>query len=268
MIQTSSLPLFTSPKTDTNSLPKPIDQDDPTTTLLPLPPHALKSLPSLSHVLNRVTSAPLCLYNFYLYIRTEEPAYEPLLDFWLDVSAHEQLWNEWNRQKESSQAPSTTPSMDTNVIVLSDGYDGISDDEVKESAELIVRDYIHLHSRRYIPLQGIHRARVLAHISDKNYSPFVFLDSKQHIYNCLGPPYKRFLNSKCRCNIGIYHRWFSLFIGCIAIATAVAIGFSLILVNSRPEERLWVVLPFFIGILQIWASWEGFVGWLGLLGRR
>jgi len=47
-------------------------------------------LPTLSNVLNRRTLPPICLYNFYIYLRDTEHC-QFLLDFWLDVVAHENL---------------------------------------------------------------------------------------------------------------------------------------------------------------------------------
>ncbi|RKP38711.1 RGS domain-containing protein [Dimargaris cristalligena] len=51
---------------------------------------ALRSLPSLELVLSRKTCPPVCLYNFYVYLRDVELS-EENLDFWLDVVAHENL---------------------------------------------------------------------------------------------------------------------------------------------------------------------------------
>ncbi|KAJ1978478.1 Bud site selection protein, Revert to axial protein 1 [Dimargaris verticillata] len=50
----------------------------------------LRNLPSLELVLSRKTCPPLCLYNYYVYMRDIEHA-EENLDFWLDVVAHESL---------------------------------------------------------------------------------------------------------------------------------------------------------------------------------
>ncbi|KAF8982515.1 Bud site selection protein, Revert to axial protein 1 [Haplosporangium bisporale] len=48
-------------------------------------------LPNLWQVLNRKTLPPVCLFNFYLYMRDFEKSSEEV-DFWLDVTAHEVLW--------------------------------------------------------------------------------------------------------------------------------------------------------------------------------
>ncbi|KAJ1926693.1 Bud site selection protein, Revert to axial protein 1 [Tieghemiomyces parasiticus] len=50
----------------------------------------LRDLPSLELVLSRKTCPPVCLYNFYVYLRDVEYS-EENLDFWLDVVAHESL---------------------------------------------------------------------------------------------------------------------------------------------------------------------------------
>ncbi|KAJ1658255.1 Bud site selection protein, Revert to axial protein 1 [Dispira simplex] len=50
----------------------------------------LRSLPSLELVLARKTCPPICLYNFYVYLRDVEHT-EENLDFWLDVVAHENM---------------------------------------------------------------------------------------------------------------------------------------------------------------------------------
>ncbi|KAG0294958.1 Bud site selection protein, Revert to axial protein 1 [Dissophora globulifera] len=48
-------------------------------------------LPTLWQVLHRKTSPPVCLFNFYLYMRDYEKS-SAEVDFWLDVTAHELLW--------------------------------------------------------------------------------------------------------------------------------------------------------------------------------
>ncbi|KAF9553328.1 Bud site selection protein, Revert to axial protein 1, partial [Lunasporangiospora selenospora] len=48
-------------------------------------------LPTLWQILNRKTLPPVCLFNFYLYMRDCEQSAEEV-DFWLDVTAHELLW--------------------------------------------------------------------------------------------------------------------------------------------------------------------------------
>src|SRR3954470_21454156 len=47
-------------------------------------------LPILEEVLARRTAPPVCLYNFYLFMRDREHA-EEYLDFWLDIAEHEIL---------------------------------------------------------------------------------------------------------------------------------------------------------------------------------
>lgn len=47
-------------------------------------------LPTLQEVLSRKTAPPVCLYNFYLYMRDREKVSE-YLDFYLDVLEHEVL---------------------------------------------------------------------------------------------------------------------------------------------------------------------------------
>src|SRR4051812_411260 len=47
-------------------------------------------LPTLQEVLSRKTAPPVCLFNFYLYMRDRENVSE-YLDFYLDVLEHEIL---------------------------------------------------------------------------------------------------------------------------------------------------------------------------------
>ncbi|KAK9729755.1 Bud site selection protein, Revert to axial protein 1 [Basidiobolus ranarum] len=47
-------------------------------------------LPTLDQVLSRKTTPPVCLYNYYLFLRDTHRSVENL-DFWLDVVAHENL---------------------------------------------------------------------------------------------------------------------------------------------------------------------------------
>ncbi|CAG8476841.1 13306_t:CDS:2 [Racocetra fulgida] len=54
------------------------------------PTYDRNKLPTLQEVLSRKTAPPVCLYNFYLYMRDREQASE-YLDFYLDVLEHENI---------------------------------------------------------------------------------------------------------------------------------------------------------------------------------
>ncbi|CAG8708799.1 15880_t:CDS:2, partial [Cetraspora pellucida] len=54
------------------------------------PTYDRDKLPTLQEVLSRKTAPPVCLYNFYLYMRDREQASE-YLDFYLDVLEHENI---------------------------------------------------------------------------------------------------------------------------------------------------------------------------------
>ncbi|CAG8685496.1 4348_t:CDS:2, partial [Dentiscutata erythropus] len=54
------------------------------------PAYDRNKLPTLHEVLSRKTAPPVCLYNYYLYMRDREQASE-YLDFYLDVLEHENL---------------------------------------------------------------------------------------------------------------------------------------------------------------------------------
>src|SRR3954452_2274511 len=54
------------------------------------PTYKRDRLPVLQEVLSRKTAPPVCLYNFYLYMRDREKVSE-YLDFYLDVLEHEVL---------------------------------------------------------------------------------------------------------------------------------------------------------------------------------
>ncbi|KAF9430247.1 Bud site selection protein, Revert to axial protein 1, partial [Entomortierella beljakovae] len=70
---------------------------------IPPPPLSEGNLPTLWQVLHRKTLPPVCLYNFYLYMRDSEKSSEEL-DFWLDVTAHEILWKIYVRANKRRQA--------------------------------------------------------------------------------------------------------------------------------------------------------------------
>ncbi|KAF9153104.1 Bud site selection protein, Revert to axial protein 1 [Actinomortierella ambigua] len=61
------------------------------------------SLPTLWQVLHRKTLPPVCLYNFYLYMRDYERSSEQV-DFWLDVTTHEVLWRLYVRTLRRKEA--------------------------------------------------------------------------------------------------------------------------------------------------------------------
>ncbi|KAK9760110.1 Bud site selection protein, Revert to axial protein 1, partial [Basidiobolus ranarum] len=71
-------------------------------------------LPTLEQVLSRKTSPPVCLYNYYLFLRDTYRSVENL-DFWLDVVAHENLCKLYckellsNLNDSHSRAHSFTP---------------------------------------------------------------------------------------------------------------------------------------------------------------
>lgn len=60
-------------------------------------------LPNLWQVLHRKTQPPVCLFNFYLYMRDDEKSSEEV-DFWLDVTAHEVLWRLYVRATKRRMA--------------------------------------------------------------------------------------------------------------------------------------------------------------------
>ncbi|KAF9170279.1 Bud site selection protein, Revert to axial protein 1 [Mortierella sp. AD011] len=61
-----------------------------------------QQLPTLWQVLHRKTVPPVCLFNFYLYMRDYEKSSEEV-DFWLDVTAHEVLWRLYVRATKRKQ---------------------------------------------------------------------------------------------------------------------------------------------------------------------
>ncbi|KAF9291663.1 Bud site selection protein, Revert to axial protein 1 [Mortierella alpina] len=63
-------------------------------------------LPSLCQVLNRKTLPPVCLFNFYLYMRDFEKSSEEI-DFWLDVTEHEVRWRRYARAAKRRMAIAT-----------------------------------------------------------------------------------------------------------------------------------------------------------------
>ncbi|CAG8479799.1 10644_t:CDS:2 [Ambispora leptoticha] len=58
-------------------------------------------LPNLEEVLYRKTAPPVCLYNFYLFMRDREHA-EEYLDFWLDIAEHEILCKHFVRDMKKA----------------------------------------------------------------------------------------------------------------------------------------------------------------------
>ncbi|RKP06887.1 RGS domain-containing protein [Thamnocephalis sphaerospora] len=77
--------------------------------------------PSLKSVLARRSSPPVCLYNYYLYLRDHEQA-QHYLDFWLDVSAHENRCKVYCKNIiRASKRPSGVPESGTGTMsIISD----------------------------------------------------------------------------------------------------------------------------------------------------
>ncbi|KAK9727893.1 Bud site selection protein, Revert to axial protein 1, variant 2 [Basidiobolus ranarum] len=62
------------------------------------------NLPTLEQVLARKTTPPVCLYNYYIYLRDNNRLVENL-DFWLDVVAHENLCKLYCKELLSTLSP-------------------------------------------------------------------------------------------------------------------------------------------------------------------
>ncbi|KAJ1918453.1 Bud site selection protein, Revert to axial protein 1 [Mycoemilia scoparia] len=77
-----------------------------------------RSLPTLDDVLARRSGFPLCLYHYFSYLRDVEHC-ENILEFWLDLSAHEELCRLYVKQLDYD-SPNNSNNQDGSNSAASD----------------------------------------------------------------------------------------------------------------------------------------------------
>ncbi|KAI8338666.1 hypothetical protein BC941DRAFT_501794 [Chlamydoabsidia padenii] len=194
------------------------------------------NLPTLQQVLSRKTLPPLCLYNYYVVMR-DRLHMEQVLDFYLDVQHHEQLWRQYLRSIQK-----TSHLNDTSYYRLQ---------ALDESARRIHMRYLVPCAAKdltqYLPIKLVNT------IPTRLNDPGVFSEAKQYLFRLMQrQAYPKFLRVKGWGNLTLWQQVGRLVIGLVALLVGLTTGLSLILLGYPPWGiRCWVILPFWIGVFHV-----------------
>jgi hypothetical protein len=249
------------------------------------------SLPTLQQVLTRKTLPPICLYNYYIVMR-DRLHMEEVLDFYLDVQHHEQLWRRYIRSMHKTGRLTEddlvegfhSPRVLSRLSYLSNSNnekstshpqrynDGDEDSvlppasettsgkipsrqDVSDSAQHILLRYLVPSAAKeltQLPIGLKNRTRALLE-EDQRDDPAVFLEAKDYLFELMQrQAYPKFLRIKVWGNVTLWQQLGRLVIGLVALLAAFATGLSLIFLGYSPwGVRWWVLLPFWIGVLNV-----------------
>ncbi|KAI8065888.1 hypothetical protein BC940DRAFT_258391 [Gongronella butleri] len=228
----------------------------------------LEQLPTLDQVLTRKTLPPVCLYNYYIVMR-DRLYMEEVLDFYLDVQHHEQLWRRFVRSMhktgvlteddlvEGFQSPRVLSrlsnySADDESKAASSKMP--SRDDIAQSAHKILLHYLVPHAAKeltQVPQQL--RDHVHQQIDqDGRDDPAVFADCKQYCYDLMQrQAYPKFLRLKVWGNVTLWQQLGRLVVGLICLLIGFTTGLALIFLGYPQWGVRWVALvPLWLGVLN------------------
>ncbi|KAI8367473.1 uncharacterized protein BYT42DRAFT_504322 [Radiomyces spectabilis] len=238
---------------------------------------AAETLPTLEEVLSRKTAPPLCLYNFYIIMR-DRLQMEEVLDFYLDVQHHEQLWRRYIRSLRKSgflteqdladgyQSPrllsrlSNTYSYDDEKLTLdtqrTSSMPPPSRQDLAESAQRILLRYLVPSASKeltQLPQELKNAIRRELDRSDPRDDPLVFSDAKEYLFEYMQRyAYPKFLRLKVWGNVTLWQQMGRLVLGLVALLTGFATALSLIFLGyPQWGVRFWVLLPMWFSILNL-----------------
>ncbi|KAI8340621.1 hypothetical protein BC941DRAFT_370964 [Chlamydoabsidia padenii] len=244
------------------------------------------SLPTLQQVLTRKTLPPICLYNYYIVMR-DRLHMEEVLDFYLDVQHHEQLWRRYIRSMhrtgrlteddlvEGFHSPRVLSRLshlsnpnhtekqlnegDTESVLSPETVESNakvpSRQDVSDSAQHILLRYLVPSAAKeltQLPLGLKNSTRALLEQEHRD-DPAVFMEAKEYLFELMQrQAYPKFLRIKVWGNVTLWQQLGRLVIGLVALLAAFATGLSLIFLGYSPwGVRWWVLLPFWIGVLNV-----------------
>lgn len=191
------------------------------------------NLPTLKQVLERKTQPPLCLYNYYVVMR-DRLYMEEVLDFYLDVQHHEQLWRRYTR--------SASPSRDIQQAVTN-------------SAHHILKRYLAPSAAKELTqLPMVLRDTIRTQVEQNHrFDPAVFIQAKDYLFELMQrQAYPKFLRAKVWGNVTLRQQLGRMVVGLVALLIALATGLSLILLGYPTwGVRCWIFLPFWIGVFNL-----------------
>ncbi|KAI8334102.1 hypothetical protein BD560DRAFT_414656 [Blakeslea trispora] len=276
-------------------------------------------LPTLDQVLARKTMPPVCLYNFYIIMR-DRLKMEEVLDFYLDLQHHEQLWKRYvkamhrtghlsemdlsegyasprvlsrlsyNPDNQSYFAPSivSSPSPQpperenfslpiydknrtmlspTNGSILTDGAGDRSQTtpggrrvpsrkEIADSSQRLLLRYLVPSATKEVtqlPSDLVVALRKELEKPDPRDDPLLFQEAKDYLFEYMQrQAYPKFLRLKVWGNITLYQQLGRFVLGLVSLLAALTTSLSLIFLGyPQWGIRFWVLLPFWIGILNV-----------------
>ncbi|KAI8099786.1 uncharacterized protein BX664DRAFT_322115 [Halteromyces radiatus] len=237
------------------------------------------NLPTLQQVLTRKTLPPICLYNYYIVMR-DRLHMEEVLDFYLDVQHHEQLWRRYVRSMHKTGMLSEddlvegfhSPRVLSRISHLSNETPKQQEEnesmrpetiesklpnrqDVSDSAQHILLRYLVPSASKeltQLPL-GLKNATRAMLEQEKRDDPAVFAEAKDYLFELMQrQAYPKFLRIKVWGNVTLWQQLGRLILGLVSLLAGFATGFSLIFLGYSPwGVRWWILLPFWIGILNV-----------------
>ncbi|SAL98488.1 hypothetical protein [Absidia glauca] len=189
------------------------------------------NLPTLQQILERKTQPPLCLYNYYVVMR-DRLYMEEVLDFYLDVQHHEQLWRRYTR----------SPSGDNQQAVIN-------------SAQHLLKHYLAPSAAKELTQLPVALKHTIRTDMERNHrvDPAVFNQAKNYLFELMQrQAYPKFLRVKVWGNVTLWQQLGRMAVGLVALLVALATGLSLIFLGYPTwGVRCWVFLPFWIGVFNL-----------------
>ncbi|OBZ83429.1 Protein rax1 [Choanephora cucurbitarum] len=276
-------------------------------------------LPTLDQVLTRKTLPPVCLYNFYIIMR-DRLKMEEVLDFYLDLQHHEQLWKRYvkamhrtghlsemdlsegyqsprilsrlshNPDTQSYTAPSSIisssspqdnfslPIYDKNRTMLSPtpgseshgdrilttpgGRRAPSRKELADSSQRLLLRYLVPSATKEVtqlPPDLVVALRRELEKPDPRDDPLLFQEAKDYLFEYMQrQAYPKFLRLKVWGNITLYQQLGRFVLGLVSLLAALTTSLSLIFLGYPTwGVRFWILLPFWIGLLNLFVFLTG-----------
>ncbi|KAI8137228.1 hypothetical protein BJV82DRAFT_675019 [Fennellomyces sp. T-0311] len=269
-------------------------------------------LPTLEQVLTRKTMPPVCLYNLYIIMR-DRLHMEEVLDFYLDVQHHEQLWRRYvktmrrsgylteedladgvqsprvlsrlsqvssvdekkvsplsstttlkqQKQKvprleedflEDSFVPLERPPLDQTREQLSEKAMLNRQDLTDSAQRILLRYLVPSASKELTQLPPELKANMRRQLEDGGRDdPLVFTDAKDYLFEYMRrSAYPKFLRLKVWGNLTLWQQMIRLVVGLVSLLIGLATAFSLIFLGyPQWGTRFWVLLPLWIGVLNV-----------------
>ncbi|RKP24388.1 RGS domain-containing protein, partial [Syncephalis pseudoplumigaleata] len=197
--------------------------------------------PTLREVLSRRSNPPVCLYNYYLYLRDREQT-QHYLDFWLDVTAHENRCRIYCkniiRSSRRMTATSTLTAQNTSAMLhppplpppSHPAKKPVSREDIQRSARKIYRRYMVAGARRELHFpESIRHPIVQALEVEHRDDPEVFMEAKEYVFRLMEQCYfPRFIKERSEHNISEKQATFRLVAGLMLLFIGFTVEFSLI----------------------------------------